>query len=211
MTRLAVPVIAAALVLGVAIGAGVALLTRSSSPSSAPSPPVATWPAGARPAPEFSLTDQDGRPVSLASFRGRPVLVTFLDPLCRDYCPVEAAVLRRAVASVPQAQRPALVSISVNPYGNRRANLLADVSHRRLGADWHWAVGPQAALARVWRDYSVGVQITTKTVAGVTVHQVTHTLATYVVDARGDERALMLWPFTAKDVTGAFAGLATNP
>ncbi|MGH3149570.1 MAG: peroxiredoxin family protein, partial [Streptosporangiaceae bacterium] len=34
------------------------------------------------PAPAFQLTDQNGQPVSLASLRGKVVLMTFLDPVC---------------------------------------------------------------------------------------------------------------------------------
>ena len=59
--------------------------------------PTAVWPRGARPAPDFRLTDQHGRPFSLGSLRGRPVLVTFIDPLCRNLCPLEARVLSDAV------------------------------------------------------------------------------------------------------------------
>src|SRR5262245_11867030 len=33
-------------------------------------------------APGFTLTDQSGRPVSLASFRGRTVVLTFMDSHC---------------------------------------------------------------------------------------------------------------------------------
>ena len=43
--------------------------------------------AGAR-APDFTLPDQDGRPVSLADFRGRPLLLVFypadFSPVCTD-------------------------------------------------------------------------------------------------------------------------------
>jgi len=42
------------------------------------------------PAPGFSLTDQDGRTVSLASLRGKVVLMTFLDPVCTSDCPLIA-------------------------------------------------------------------------------------------------------------------------
>ena len=88
-----------ALVIGLGAGAGIALLHRSPSTTdatlaSAPSPPVATWAAGARPAPDFRLTDQNGKPFSLSDLRGRPVIVTFLDPLCRNFCPLEARTLK---------------------------------------------------------------------------------------------------------------------
>jgi cytochrome oxidase Cu insertion factor (SCO1/SenC/PrrC family) len=42
------------------------------------------------PAPGFSLTDQNGRPVSLSGVRGKVVLLTFLDPVCVTDCPLIA-------------------------------------------------------------------------------------------------------------------------
>ena len=65
-----------------AIAAGVTLIVmrarRSpSSPAAAPNAPF-VFPAGSRSAPAFTLTDQHGRGVSLAAYRGRPVIVTFI-------------------------------------------------------------------------------------------------------------------------------------
>jgi hypothetical protein len=48
------------------------------------------------PAKEFQLTDQHGRTVSLASLRGKVVLLTFLDPVCTTDCPLIAQEFRTA-------------------------------------------------------------------------------------------------------------------
>ena len=199
----------------VGIGAGIGLIVfRSSSPTRAASsgPPIdgpaATWAAGVRPAPAFRLVDQNGQPVSLAGQRGRPVLVTFIDPLCRNLCPIEAQRLDTAVRSLPAAMRPAILAVSVNVYGNARANLVQDVSHWRLVPEWRWAVGSAPQLGRVWKSYGIGVSVATKTIAGVTVHNITHTEAAYLVDGSGDERALFVWPFTAADVEHSLRQLA---
>ena len=191
------------------IGAGVLIARATASKPSvvhappAPVGPEATWAAGARPAPDFSLTDQKGKPVSIARFRGRPVIVTFIDPLCRSLCPLEARILERASSRLPVAQRPAIVSVSVNRFGNARRYLLQDVGKWGLHSGWYWAVGPGAALAKVWRAYQIGVRDLPQTVDGVTVHNIEHTEASYIVDAKGDVRALLLYPFTVADVTGA--------
>ena len=177
--------------------------TAMSAPQSAG--PAAIWAAGARPAPAFSLFDEGGDPISLASLRGRPVIVTFIDPLCRDYCPIEAQRLNDVASAFPQGSKPAIVAVSVNIYGNARANLLLDERKWNLTPEWRWAVGRPSVLARVWADYNVQVLATSKTIAGVTVHRIGHTEAAYVIDAKGFERALFLWPYRAQDVVQALA------
>lgn len=196
---------AGAAAVGIGVGVGAGLLHTSSRPAVLAAEPAAgaaaeTWAAGARPAPDFRLTDEHGRPVSLAALRGKPVIVTFIDPLCRNFCPIEAQRLNNVVKSMPAAARPAIVAVSVNIYGNSRANLRVDRSKWRLVPQWRWAVGEHAALARVWKRYAIGVLVTAKKIAGVRVHDVSHTEAAYLVDRDGYERALFMWPFTAADV-----------
>src|SRR5579864_3861972 len=52
---------------------------------------------GGIPAPDFRLTDQFGKPVSLSQFKGKPVVVTFLYTHCPDICPVIADKLHSAM------------------------------------------------------------------------------------------------------------------
>jgi protein SCO1 len=169
---------------------------------------AATWPAGARRAPELNLRDAHGAPVTLASFRGRPVIVTFIDPLCRDYCPTEAKHLNDVANAFPSAAKPAIVAVSVNVYGNARRILDQDARKWALVPQWHWAVGRPAELARVWRRYHIQVLVSSKTIAGVPVHRIGHTEAAYVVDANGFQRALFLWPYAANGVVETLRGLS---
>jgi cytochrome oxidase Cu insertion factor (SCO1/SenC/PrrC family) len=203
----------AVVLVGVLLGSLLAALQSSrrshSVPTAATQAAAASWSAGARRAPDFELVDQTGRRVSLAGYRGRTVIVTFIDPLCRNFCPLEAKQLNDLVRSLPARSRPAIVSVSVNVYGNARANLQEDVVKWRLGPQWRWAVGSGGDLARVWRRYQIGVLVTTKRIAGVRVHEVSHTEAAYVVDRRGYERALFLWPFRAQDVSAALRRLSS--
>jgi cytochrome oxidase Cu insertion factor (SCO1/SenC/PrrC family) len=136
------------------------------------------------------------------------VIVTFIDPLCRAYCPLEGRRLNGVVRAYPPASRPAIVAVSTNVAGNSRSNLRTVARKWRLVPEWRWAVGAEPQLAQVWKQYHVGVLVTTKKVAGVTVHDVVHTEAAYVIDANGDERALFLWPYTAAAVARALHGLA---
>ena len=202
--------------LALGVGAGALLAVTRSRPAAspaipttvAPAIPAATWAAGKLPAPDFALVDQAGKPVSLARFQGRPVLLTFIDPLCRNLCPTEAKILTAVERRFPAAQRPAIVAVSVNRWGNARRVLLQDETKWRLPADWHWAVGAPAALRHVWKSYSIGVTDAPKTVTGVTVHDISHTEATFLVDAKGDQRALWLYPFRAADVARTIRSVA---
>lgn len=160
-----------------------------------------------RKAPAFALLDQNRKPISLAALHGRTVVITFLDPLCRNYCPVEAARLGDVVRSLPTAERPAIVAVSVNVFGNAHRYLEQDLRKWDVGPTFRWAIGTPAQLAKVWRRYDIGVLDQKKTIAGVVVHNIVHTEAAYVVDASGYERALFLWPFTAADMKTALTEL----
>jgi len=190
-----------ALVLVVGIGAVAGLLLlRTSGGTTASSGtletmqagPSAVWAAGAVRAPTFRLRDAEGKPVSPAQFRGRLLVVTFVDPLCKTFCPRESRVLADAVARLPALQRPAFVAVSVNPPVQEPRTLRREA--RRFGwlPGWRWAVGTQGQLAAVWHSYHIAVLPTKGDVA--------HTEAAYVVDANGYERALFLWPFRAREV-----------
>jgi cytochrome oxidase Cu insertion factor (SCO1/SenC/PrrC family) len=199
-----------ALVVGVAIGLVLVLVRHHGSAAGQTAPPLtaaATWPAGARAAPDFSLRDAAGTAFSLHALRGKPVLVTFIDPVCRDLCPLEAQTLMAAVRGLPQSERPTIVAVSVNPWADSRQNFAVDATHWHLGPGWRWGVGTKSQLARVWHDYDIGWQATTKTIVGTKVHEIAHTEGSYLIDASGHERALFLAPFAAADVLATIRNL----
>jgi cytochrome oxidase Cu insertion factor (SCO1/SenC/PrrC family) len=172
----------------------------ASTQAPASSSAAATWAAGKQRAPEFNLRDEHGKPISLASLRGQMVLLTFIDPLCRDFCPIEAQRLSDAVRSTT-GDKPAIVAVSVNTAGNGANILRVDERKWNVAPQWRWAVGDEAALARVWHAYHIAVITTTKKIAGVRVRNVAHTEASYLIDGSGYQRALFLWPYTADAVT----------
>jgi cytochrome oxidase Cu insertion factor (SCO1/SenC/PrrC family) len=201
---------------GVAVAVPILAVSRSRR-SSAPtaysvvslvSPPTSSWGAGDRRAPDFLLHDQDGRRVSLAGNRGHPVIVTFVDPLCRNFCPLEAQVLNQMDRQIPAARRPVILAVSVDVYANARRYLLQDDREWRLVPNWRWAVGRPADLAVVWKNYRIGVKVTTWRINGTVTYRIDHTEAAYVLDATGHERALFSWPFNPQDVEQVVRQLA---
>jgi protein SCO1/2 len=161
----------------------------------------AVWKAGTRPAPGFDLTDQRGRSVSLASLRGRPLLLTFLDSKCTTLCPIvghQLGVVERHLGGQPVR----LIIVSVDPADTRQTLATAARKwgwHRR----WEWLMGTPAQLAPVWRAYGIGVQ--------PTATDITHSMAVYVIDAQGDERAGFLPPLTISRVVSDVRLLQSEP
>jgi len=206
---------AIALLLGVSAGVGLALLhigrpSREVAAGSVASGPVLSWAAGSRRAPDFRLSGQDGQPISLNLFHGRAVIVTFIDPLCRNLCPVEAGVLNNVEKALPSTKRPAIVAVSVNPWGDARANLLEDDREWHLASNWRWAVGSPPQLRAVWRAYQIGVTVVNKEYAGVTTREISHTEAAFLIDPAGNQRALYLFPFRAADVARTLRQLGSS-
>jgi len=167
-----------------------------------------SWPAGQRPAPDFQLTDQDGQTVSPANYRGKPVIVTFIDPLCRNLCPLAGKVLSEADADLPAAQRPPIIAVSVDIYADTHSDLEQDYRRWSLTPQWQWAIGSPARLASVWKRYYAEVEVETKHIAGTTVHYISHSEMAYLIDGRGDERRLFTWPYTAQQIDAAVRGVS---
>jgi cytochrome oxidase Cu insertion factor (SCO1/SenC/PrrC family) len=159
-----------------------------------------SFPAHKKRAPNFSLTDQNGRPVSIAAYRGRSVIVTFVDPLSPEAVPAPVRALNAAERAVPASLRPAILAVSVNVNGDARADLRHDIAKWHLLPQWRWAVGSPAQLAAAWKDYFTVVSTSTESVAGSTVRFITHSKMAYLVDGHGYERVLFGWPYTARAV-----------
>jgi cytochrome oxidase Cu insertion factor (SCO1/SenC/PrrC family) len=182
--------VAAAAIVGIAIGAAFhGRLTGSADAGPIAVPALhgqATWSAGRRAAPAFALRDQRGRRVTLASLRGRPLALTFLDSLCTGACPIEGRMLAAAIGQAGAA-RPQLVVVSVDPGGDTPRSVERAARKWRLPSDTVWLLGSYAQLKPVWDAY----QITVEPVSG----DVVHSTAVYLVDKRGYERAGFLMPF----------------
>jgi cytochrome oxidase Cu insertion factor (SCO1/SenC/PrrC family) len=203
--RVAVVALAGAAVLGVAIGVVLHfLLTGNARPAArvAGLEGQATWPAGQIPAPDFTLRDQSGQPVSIAGQRGRTIVLAFMDSRCHQVCPLEGRVLARAISTLPSRTRPVLLVVSVDPWADTRSSALAAGKHWGFTSDWHWLFGTQAQLAKVWHSYRIYVK--------QTVGDIVHSDAIYVIDQQGFERAGFLFPFLPGPVQRDLTKLASD-
>lgn len=114
------------------------------------------------PAPPIHLIDQEGRPVTLATLRGRAVALTFLDPVCTVDCPVIAQELRLADQLLgSQAPHVAMVAMVANPLYHSVADVRAFDRQEGLDhlANWMFLTGSPAQLAAEWRLYGQQVDV----------------------------------------------------
>jgi protein SCO1/2 len=71
-----------------------------------------------KPAPDFTLSDADGRTVRLADFRGKVVVLHFIYTSCPDVCPLHAeriAEIQKLVNQTPMKDRVQFITITTDP------------------------------------------------------------------------------------------------
>ncbi len=139
---------------------------------------------GGTPAPNFQLTDQLGKSISLSQFQGKPVILTFLYTHCPDACPLTAEKLHAAMQSLgSQAQQVGVLAVSTGPKGDTKAAALAFSKAHRMENYWHFLMGTHDQLSPVWSKYAVYAAPQT---SGTGVN---HSTAVFVIDKQGHERA----------------------
>lgn len=137
-----------------------------------------------RPAQPIALHDAWGRPVTLASQRGRYVLVTFLYVHCPDVCPLIAQNLNAALVRLgPRRSRVRVLAVSVDPKGDTPASVKRFISQRHLVPQFRYLIGTKAQLHPVWASWHV---LAVRAAPGV----VNHVTYTALVDPQGRQRVL---------------------
>jgi cytochrome oxidase Cu insertion factor (SCO1/SenC/PrrC family) len=137
------------------------------------------------PAPGFTLTDQNGHRLSLASLRGKVVVLQFMDPHCTDICPIVSQEYVRAYHDLgPLASKVVFAAVNVNIY---HAGVQDMAKYSRAEGlttipDWHFFTGPTPQLRSVWSGYHIEVRAPNPDA------DVVHTSVVYFIDPAGRER-----------------------
>ena len=141
------------------------------------------------PAPGFTLTDQDGHRLSLASLRGKVVVLQFMDPHCVDICPLVSQEFVDAYHDLgAKASQVVFAAVNVNPYVTSVSAMAAYSREHGLVTipSWHFFTGPVPQLRSVWQGYHIAVNAPNPNA------DVQHTSAVYLIDQRGRERYLAM-------------------
>ena len=132
-------------------------------------------PPGVR-APDFALTDERGRRVSMRQFRGRPVAVTFLYTTCEDTCPAQAQQIKGAL---DQLDRPVpALAVAVDPPRDTPAKAREFLDKYDLAGRMRWVLGSKRELEPLWRGFAIQEQLPARE----------HQARIVLIDAEGYQR-----------------------
>lgn len=130
---------------------------------------------------DAALLDRDGRPVRLSSFRGKPLLVSFIYTGCFQVCPTQTRALHDAVKGLDAVFGPHqfnVVSIGFNQPFDSPAAMRVFAAQQGISApNWAFLSPPPASVERLTRDFGFRYVATP---AGFE-----HVLGVTIVDAGG--------------------------
>jgi cytochrome oxidase Cu insertion factor (SCO1/SenC/PrrC family) len=140
---------------------------------------------GSQPAPDITLVNQFGQPMSLSQFRGKVVMLSFEDSECTTVCPLTTTSMLEAKQLLGAAgNQVQLLGVDANPTATSVADVLAYSRVHGMVNQWDFLTGSSAQLKAVWNAYHIAVQIEQG--------QIDHTPALFVIDQRGREQKLYL-------------------
>lgn len=139
---------------------------------------------GGTPAPNFRLTDQFGKQISLQQFKGKPVVLTFLYTHCPDVCPLTAEHLHSTMLELGKdAHNVAVLAVSTDPKRDDTAAAMQFSQQHQMTDYWHYLVGTPEQLSPVWSNYSISAQAQQQ--------NINHSMALFVIDKQGRERVFL--------------------
>jgi cytochrome oxidase Cu insertion factor (SCO1/SenC/PrrC family) len=189
-------VVAAALALaGCSSGSSGSQAASPSSSAAAANPNLDLGTAlGTKTAPDVKLTNQFGQPMSLSQFRGKAVLLGFVDSECTTVCPLTTLAMLEAKQMLGKAgDQVQLLGIDANPEAIATSNVLAYSRAHNMVNRWDFLTGSLPQLKAAWKSFDI--------YSKVVGDQIDHTPALYVIDPQGRERMVYLTPMAYSSIT----------
>jgi len=112
-------------------------------------------------APPIDLTDGFGRLFTLSQVVGRPVILTFLGPTCKESCPVVTLEIAEAETTLAKDHlRPAVVIVNADPQHLSVASAHAALEHRPLAelSGATFVTGSLTEIEPIWKTYGVTIE-----------------------------------------------------
>jgi cytochrome oxidase Cu insertion factor (SCO1/SenC/PrrC family)/thiol-disulfide isomerase/thioredoxin len=136
--------------------------------------------------PAFTLTDQYGRTTTISRFRGKSIILTFVDDQCTDLCTLYAEDVVAADKDLGAAAKNVVfLTVNANPYYPAPAATKAWTDSHGLGGlkNWYFVTGAPRQLETIWNEYGVPVELDAK------ARTVSHGSQMFFIDPKGTETA----------------------
>jgi len=183
---------------------GNGMLGHSSGMQAANNPALDTGSSlGGQPAPEIRLENQFGQRMALSQFRGKAVILAFVDSQCTTVCPLTTVSMLEARQLLGAAgSRVQLLGVDANPRATSVPDALTYSRAHAMVNQWDFLTGTLPQLQSVWRAYHIAVQIQQGAID--------HTPALFVIDPQGRERTVYLTQMDYASITQAAQILAAR-
>ncbi len=158
-------------------------------------------PLGGTPAPDIRLENQFGQRMALSQFRGKAVVLAFVDSQCTTVCPLTTVSMVAAKELLGAAgSHVQLLGVDANPKATSVADVMAYSRAHAMVNQWDFLTGTLPQLQATWRAYHIAVQ--------VQQGMIDHTPALFVIDPQGRERTVYLTQMNYASITQAAQVLA---
>ncbi|MDP2786695.1 MAG: SCO family protein [Pseudomonadota bacterium] len=153
----------------------------------------------------LALTDHNGRPVTLASFKGKLVVLFFGYTHCPDVCPTTLSDMAQALKLLhtEDAGKVQVLFVSVDPERDTPEMLKAYVPY--FQPDFLGLYGTPEQVARASREFKVVYRKHVE--PGATDYLIDHSAGSYVLDATGRLRLYLPFKLPPADIAHDLATL----
>ena len=156
---------------------------------------VAPNPIG--PAPDFTLTDENGQPFKLSDLRGKWILLAYGYTHCPDVCPLTLSRLREVKRTVDaNGDRVQVVFVTIDPERDTPDIMQKYVSHfdQPFPQKFKGLSGTPAEIAAAAKPYNVNYE--KKETGSADGYSMGHTAEVHLIDPQFNWR--MTFPFGVK-------------
>jgi len=154
--------------------------------------------SGANFGQRLALTDHNGRAVTLASFRGKLVVLFFGYTHCPDVCPTTLSDMAEAFKLMPDgaSDKVQVLFVSVDPERDTPEILKAYVPY--FHPSFLGLLGSSEQVAQVAKEFRIVYRKHVE--PGATDYLVDHSAGSYVLDGRGRPRLYLPFGHTPQDI-----------
>jgi protein SCO1/2 len=147
-------------------------------------------------APEIALSGTDGKPLNLARFRGKVVLLAFGFSNCGEVCPITLATLAGARKKLGSdaARDVQVVYVTVDPERDSAAQMKKFLGS--FDATFVGGVGTRAEIDAAQAKYGIS---SVKNLSADGSYTIGHSSSIYLIDRAGGLRAVMPYGHPADD------------